>query len=270
MYVSGDTTVSCNYTYEFFHHVPLHVHCFKIYRLKRAIKNLDFMPSRPHQVRQCIEFLVELNQIMMTTLVSLMSMSILNSLAVDGRKVLTFLVKETETNSFLTAAAAGDAIELSLPQGKGFQIAENFDGYKYDFPVTNVLLMATGSGIAPIAAAIESGILGLKSTAFNSLYAREATLYLGARTPEHIPFRSRFDSWSALGVNVVPVLSKPETSSTKWTGRTGYIQDALTKDTVRVPRNCGALLCGQRSMTDDVKSLLMTSGVFEGRILLNF
>ena len=145
----------------------------------------------------------------------------------DGRNVFTFLVKESESNSFLVGMKGGDNVEVSSAQGKGFQIAEYFEKYKFDFPVFNVLLMATGSGLAPIAAAIESGSLGLKTTNFNSLFERKATLYLGARTQEHIPFASKFAKWEEMGVKVIPVLSQP--GSPEWAGRTGYIQAALGK-----------------------------------------
>jgi sulfite reductase alpha subunit-like flavoprotein len=37
-------------------------------------------------------------------------------------------------------------------------------GYKYDFPVQNIVLLATGTGIAPIRAAIESGALEVETT----------------------------------------------------------------------------------------------------------
>ena len=185
----------------------------------------------------------------------------------DGRTVFTFLIKETEANAFLTSAQTGSSVDMSAPLGRGFQVKEYIDGYKYDFPSTNLLLLACGSGIAPIAAAIDSGTLGLKSTGFNSLFERKATLYIGARTPDHIPLRSKFAAWEEMGVSIVPVLSKADTT---WTGRTGYIQDALSKDNVKVPRNTAALLCGHRGMTDNAKDILLSAGVFEGRILLNF
>ena len=181
--------------------------------------------------------------------------------------MFSFLVKEAEANGFITGAKVGDKLDMSNPMGRGFQVKEYVDGYKYDFPATNLLLMACGSGIAPIAAAIESGSLGLKTTGFNSLFERKATLYLGARTTDHIPFKAKFAEWESMGVNIVPVLSKPEGT---WSGRTGYIQDSLSKDTVKVPRNTAALLCGHRGMTDNVKDILLSAGVFEGRILLNF
>jgi hypothetical protein len=47
---------------------------------------------------------------------------------------------------------------------KGFQVEEYLDKYKMDFPTCEVLMFACGSGLAPIAAAIDSGKLQLKTT----------------------------------------------------------------------------------------------------------
>ena len=44
---------------------------------------------------------------------------------------------------------AGATVEMSTVMGKGFPIVENFSGYKYDFPIQNVVLSATGTGWVP-------------------------------------------------------------------------------------------------------------------------
>lgn len=188
----------------------------------------------------------------------------------DGRDVLTFLVKETDTNLWLTKASVGSSIEITKPQGKGFQIEEYFNSYRYDYPTTNIYLMATGSGLAPIAAAIESQALGLGVTPKNAITKRNAILYLGARSEDRIPLQHKFSEWkNKYNLEIIPVLSLPKENS-NWTGKKGYIQDSLRSDEVKLPRNSGALLCGQRGMIDAVKDILLTTGVFEGKILLNF
>jgi NAD(P)H-flavin reductase len=48
----------------------------------------------------------------------------------DNRNILTFLVKDTESNAFITSTKEGDVVEVSGPQGKGFQIEEYFEKYK--------------------------------------------------------------------------------------------------------------------------------------------
>lgn len=85
----------------------------------------------------------------------------------------------------------------------------------------------------------------------------------GARSEDRLPLQNKYSQWKDLGVTVVPVLSGAGEKKR-------YIQDALAEDTVKVPKNSGALLCGQRGMVDSVRDILLTSGVFEGKILLNF
>lgn len=68
-----------------------------------------------------------------------------------------FLIKKTDNNDWITSpSAAGVSCLTSQIMGGGFPIAENIDGFKYDFPTQNVIMFATGSGIAPIRSVIEA------------------------------------------------------------------------------------------------------------------
>jgi len=179
-----------------------------------------------------------------------------------------FLVKKTENNAWLTEGVS--SIEISQPMGNGFPMKENLEGFKYDFPTQNLLLFATGSGIAPIRSAIESQQLNIAPPGSGG---RTCTLYYGVRTPDDMSYVSKFPEWESLGVQVVPVVSQPDLpceSGTVWNGRTGYIQNALEEDGVPIPRNSGALLCGVKGMCESVSGMLKDANVFEGRILTNF
>lgn len=175
-----------------------------------------------------------------------------------------FLVKKTEGNEWFTALDSGASVEISQVLGNGFPMEENLEGFKYDFPTQNVLLFATGSGLAPIKAAIESGQLNIQPQAGG----RSCRLYYGERTEEDLCCVDKFPEWEAAGYEIVPVLSQPDES--KWNGRSGYIQNALEEDGIPIPRNSGALLCGQKGMAESVKDLLLKAGVFDGRVLFNF
>lgn len=170
-----------------------------------------------------------------------------------------FLVKKTENNEWLTSASVGAGLQISQVLGNGYAVAENVDGFKYDFPTQNVLLFAAGSGIAPIKAAMESGALALDG--------RTCRLYYGERTAADLCFVDQFSAWEKAGFEVVPVLSQPDAG---WKGRTGYVQNALEEDGVPIPRNSAALLCGMKGMTEAVKDMLLKAGVFDGRVLFNF
>ena len=173
-----------------------------------------------------------------------------------------FLIKKTDDNTWITNKdEASTGIQVSQVLGGGFPMKENLDSVtKYDFPCQNILLFASGSGIAPIASAIESGQLQTGG-------ARTARLYYGVRTETDLCFVDKFPLWERSGVEVVPVLSQPSDS---WRGRTGYVQNALEEDGVPIPRNTGALMCGMKGMTESVRDVLTKAGVFDGRILTNF
>jgi hypothetical protein len=176
-----------------------------------------------------------------------------------------FLIKKTEFNSWITSIVPGSPLSVSQVMGSGFPISENVDGFKYDFPTQNLMLFATGSGIAPIRSAIESDRLGIGG-------GRTCTLYYGVRTPDDLSYVSKFPEWEGGGVSVVPVISQPDplAGAAAWMGRTGYVQNALEEDGVPIPRNSAALLCGVNGMCDGVRAMLLDSGVFEGRVLKNF
>lgn len=176
--------------------------------------------------------------------------------------IFEFLIKKTDSNGWLTSLTTGATIEMSQVMGSGFRLKENLEGYKYDFPTQNVILLAAGSGLAPIKAAAESGQLEI------SAGGRTARLYYGERSAADLCYVDRFAMWEQqMGIQVVPVLSQPDD---QWEGRIGYVQTALEEDGVPIPRNCGALLCGMKGMTEACKSILVKAGVFEGRVLLNF
>ena len=175
-----------------------------------------------------------------------------------------FLIKKTDENTWITDAPAGTGVEISQVLGGGFPMQENLEGFKYDFPTQNILLFSAGSGIAPIKAAMESGQLNVAGSGSGG---RTARLYYGVQTAEDLCFVDKFPEWESLGFQVVPVLSQP---SPEWNGRTGYVQNCLEEDGVPIPRNSGALLCGQKGMAESIKAILSKAGVFEGRILTNF
>jgi NAD(P)H-flavin reductase len=175
--------------------------------------------------------------------------------------VFDFIVKKTDSNQWLTSIQPGGATSLQVSQvmGSGFAIEENVNSLKYDFPTQNVVLVAAGSGIAPIKAAAESGLLLANG--------RTGKLYYGERTADDLCCVDLFQSWEQAGLQVIPVLSQPDDA---WKGRAGYVQTALEEDGIAVPRNSACLLCGMKGMTEAVKDLCLKAGMFEGRVLLNF
>jgi CDP-4-dehydro-6-deoxyglucose reductase len=86
-----------------------------------------------------------------------------------------------------------------------------------------IVLLASGTGFAPIKAIIEHAI--------HTGITRPMTLYWGARSRKDIYLASLAEKWVADLPNFrfVPVLSEP-TEDDAWTGRTGFVHRAVIED----------------------------------------
>lgn len=147
------------------------------------------------------------------------------------------------------------SVDTSPVMGKGFPV-ETIPADQFD----TVLIFATGSGVSPIRAVIESGALEAGKR-------RDVRLYYGARSMRHLAFQDRFELWREQGVSVVPVLSQGEPG---WAGKRGYVQDAfaLEDGSLADPSRTAVLLCGQKAMAEAVKERLGAKGVTQ--FLTNF
>ncbi|GKV42958.1 hypothetical protein SLEP1_g50306 [Rubroshorea leprosula] len=175
-----------------------------------------------------------------------------------ARGAFEFLVKSVSgsTAELLCGLKKGDVVELSQVMGNGFN-TDKIDPPE-DYPT--VLIFATGSGISPIRSLIESG--------FGANKRSDVRLYYGARNLKRMAYQDRFKDWEASGVRVVPVLSQPDNS---WSGESGYVQSAFVKaNQIYSPKGTGAVLCGQKQMTEEVTSILVADGVSSEKILKNF
>lgn len=191
------------------------------------------------------------------------------SCAPNVQGVFEFLVKETEGTKWLCEKGVGESVEMSPVMGKGFPMGKldllSYPAIPEEQQPKDVLLFATGSGIAPIRAAIESVLNGV-----NVSSRRSVKLFYGARYAKRMAYMDRFKMWEADGVEVIPVMSRPDDGGEVWKGRSGYVQDALYDIGVPNPGQTAALLCGVKGMTEDVKAYLLEQGVPEDKILFNF
>lgn len=159
-----------------------------------------------------------------------------------------FLIKETEATQWLAAAKAGTGALMSAPAGKGYStdLASS---------CTNIALCAAGSGIAPLRAFIEAGVIG----------GRSAQLFYGCRSLDVMAYQDRFSAWEKLGVEVVPVLSR----APDFAGAKGYVQAVLPAQ-LKTPSQTVIVLCGGKEMQIGVKEAAAALGVPEGSVLTNF
>ncbi|KAF5751875.1 fruit protein pKIWI-like [Tripterygium wilfordii] len=168
-----------------------------------------------------------------------------------------FLVKSIPGSiaELLCGLKKGDVVELTQAMGNGFAIDRIEPPEKYP----TVFIFATGSAISPIRSLIESGFSDKRS---------DVRLYYGARNLKRMAYQDRFRDWESLGVKIVPVLSQPDDS---WNGEKGYVQAAFSSlKKITSPMATGAVLCGQKLMTEEVTSMLVADGVSSENILKNF
>lgn len=160
------------------------------------------------------------------------------------------------TAELLCGLKRGDVVEISQVMGQGFDV----DRIEPPEAYPTVLIFATGSGISPIRSLIESG--------FGASNRSDVRLYYGARNLKRMAYQERFKDWESSGVRIVPVLSQPDDS---WVGESGYVQAAFARaKQIFSPQSAGAVLCGQKQMTEEVTSILVAEGVSSEKILKNF
>jgi NAD(P)H-flavin reductase/ferredoxin len=111
----------------------------------------------------------------------------------------------------LSKLSAGDPLQVELPYGDFYLRASE----------RSVILLASGTGFAPIKSIIE--------TAIHAGNRRPMHLYWGARTREDMYLAELPARWAARlpWFSFTPVLSEPSSS---WTGRTGLVHDAVRED----------------------------------------
>eukprot|EP00884_Botryococcus_braunii_P006234 jgi/Botrbrau1/15611/Bobra.0264s0011.1 len=165
--------------------------------------------------------------------------------------VLEFLVKQQgDTATLLCNAKPGDQVDVSPIMGKGFPVDRVPPGL-----ASTIYIFATGTGIAPIKALIESGTL--------QAGAREnVTLYYGTKDENTTAYLKSIPEWKAAGVNVVNVYSGVQNV---------YVQDAFLEDITNLdgPKTA-AILCGQRELGEALTLILTDRGVPKDNILFNF
>jgi len=137
---------------------------------------------------------------------------------------LEFLVKKTHSTAWLCEMEKGGLVLMSSLMGKGFQLSRLSD-------VEHIYLLATGSGISPLKAVIESPQFQQLAT------KKDLQLYYGVRTPDRFSYLSRFSLWRQSGIRIHQICSTD--ASGRWTGRVGYVQHCLKQDGLANPKKSG-------------------------------
>jgi CDP-4-dehydro-6-deoxyglucose reductase len=157
------------------------------------------------------------------------------------------LVRDGIFSPHLFAMQPGDSVEMSAPLG--FFVIRN--------PARDVLLVATGTGIAPFRPMAPDYLARPE--------AKELTLLFGVRYEGSLYYRGDFEALAREHPNFRfwPTLSRPETS---WLGRAGHVQTHLL-EAIGDSRNLDVYICGLKAMVDDVRAILKGLGLDRKQII---
>ena len=128
----------------------------------------------------------------------------------------------------------------------------------------NVVLMATGTGLAPY--------VSMLSTHLRLGTQRRVAVLHGVRNSWDLGYRSILMTMQHLRSNVayLPVISRPADEPVPWPGAAGHVQDAWKGPTLAelwdarpTPKDTHVFLCGSPHMIDDMAALLAGEGFRE-------
>jgi CDP-4-dehydro-6-deoxyglucose reductase len=163
--------------------------------------------------------------------------------APDGNRFSLCLnrVQDGFLSPHLFAMKEGDAVAMQGPLGT-FTIRS---------PARDVIMVATGTGIAPFRAMLEhrgrAGVTG------------NCILVFGVRYEENILYRQELEQWS----DFRPTLSRPGPA---WTGRRGHVQEHVL-EALGNRRDVDIYICGLKLMVDDMRARLKALGLDRRQII---
>lgn len=145
------------------------------------------------------------------------------------------------TDEHLATIRPGESLEIEFPLGA-------FGMHKADY--RPLLMVATGTGIAPIKSMLESLL--------DDDDCPPVWLYWGMRTEADLYLDDVFRSWRGrlYEFQYVPVLSR---AGATWPGRRGHVQQAVTSDLPDLSEH-GIYLCGSPVMIDEAKNEFVAHG----------
>lgn len=145
------------------------------------------------------------------------------------------------TEATLGKLRPGDTLDVELPHGSFFYRASDY---------RPLLMVATGTGIAPIKSILES--------LMDDDDCPPVSLYWGARQPADLYLDAEIGGWGErlYDFQYVPVLSR---AGDAWQGRRGYVQHAVSEDMADLSEHA-IYLCGSPDMIRDAKQAFLERG----------
>lgn len=169
--------------------------------------------------------------------------------ATDQVELLIKYIPDGQFSTYMSdSLGVGDAIRLRGPFGQ-FKLSDGF---------SPIVMVAGGSGMAPILSMLRS--LAAQGS------EREVVFYYGARKKSDLICESEINAAAAglRSFTFVPALSEAGPDCA-WEGETGLVTAVLERRSQNL-RGCEAYLCGPPPMIDAAIEVLKGAGMFSSRI----
>lgn len=139
---------------------------------------------------------------------------------------------------------------FSLEPGQEIDIKGPLGAFVWREPVRDSVLVATGTGIAPMRGLLHHLLPDDREHRF--------TLVFGVRYESNILYRAEFECLAREYPNFtfLPVVSRP---SDTWTGLTGHVQEPVLAS-IGDRRDIDVYICGMKAMVDDLRTRLKALG----------
>jgi len=156
-------------------------------------------------------------------------------------------VRDGLFSPFLFDMAPGDTVDMKGPLGF----------FTWRVPVSDSILVATGTGIAPFRAMLHSYL--------SAGGDRQISLVYGVRYEESLLYRAEFEQLAQQHANFkfLPALTRPEDT---WSGLRGRVQ-TFALELLGERRDIDVYICGLKAMVDDMRARLKELGVDRRQII---
>ena len=162
----------------------------------------------------------------------------------DGKNQLEFLIKKYENGLMskysFEEAKLNDLLRVEGPLGSFFLRESECE---------NIIFLATGTGIAPVKAILESII----ETPSN-FTKKKFWLFVGARYKADLLWEPNTNN---IEIKYIPVLSRQVKD---WNGEKGYVQEAVLKQNINL-ENTQVYACGSNEMIQSAKKVLFKNAL---------
>lgn len=145
----------------------------------------------------------------------------------------------------------------SLKKGELVEARGPYGSFTLDESKPAVMLSG-GIGITPLRCMV-------KYTTDKKL-ATKITLFYANRNPEEIAFKKDLDEWQKENKNLKVVYTVNESGNENWTGLTGYVDEKMIKNNVKITKDTLFYICGPPVMVDAMVNLLKNMKIDDARI----